>query len=230
MIPRLMLRRSAVMLSAFALVGSAAAVVAPGASAAAAPTITFTSLPVVGASSATIRYSVNRQSKAVAKRECSLSDGTTTTYPNCGDRTSAAKTNPATYSVTLNNLAVGFYAFTVTVTLTDGGRTSATTLPFTVSTSPPTCFPGGGHGLQIGGLSIETMPTVSQYGRATSYSSGDDTCSGPVVTNWVVIAYGTDDGAQGACSQLGGTSFLSAAGVKFVWPTAPDAIGLCGNE
>ena len=109
----------------------------PAGAAPAKPRVTYTAGPEVGSDgSVSLAYSVNRQSKAIAARTCTVDTATTHTAVDCG-ALPAPKSNPTNVSVALAGLAAGTYTFTVRVTLTDGGKASATSPAFTVTAPAP---------------------------------------------------------------------------------------------
>ena len=128
--PQILRRRTAAVLSALALAAGGAVLVAPTASAVTAPKVTITSGPTVTASSVSVSFHVNRQTKAVASCTYTIDGGATNT--SCGAPTSAPKVNPATYSLTATSLTDGTYTLTVNVTLTDSGTASASSTKFSV--------------------------------------------------------------------------------------------------
>ena len=104
--------------------------------AAAAPKVTITAGPTVNADdSVSLTYSINRQSKSIASRVCTVDTATSSTTVGCGSLP-ATKTNPTVANVTVSGLADGTYTFTVRFTLTGGGGGTTTSAPFTIETSP----------------------------------------------------------------------------------------------
>jgi hypothetical protein len=82
-------------------------------------------------------------------------------------------------SLTLSDLADGTYTFSVGVTLTDGGRATATSAPFTINTnSAPSVIPFGGF--FIAGDAMSVGGTVTDDGRPNP--------PGAVTTTWSVVS------------------------------------------
>jgi hypothetical protein len=122
---RLVRRTMLVAVAAVALVG----VVSALASAATRPTISFVSpSPAEGAvltsDSVAFKFSYNRKPRATQTLVCSLSGPTSSTGP-CDPPVAFGKKGSQS-GKSYSGLAPGAYTFTVSLTLTDGGTTSAT--------------------------------------------------------------------------------------------------------
>lgn len=167
-LPRRLAVGVVVMIAAGALAGFAAANNRPA--------ITFVSPPsptegqTVTTSSVQFAFTYNRQPKATASLECDLSGPTSSSGP-CDTPVSSGKQQSSS-GASYSSLANGGYTFTVTLTLTDGGTTTAVR-HFTVNActagsenfsedadgSQPTTFSGGtidsaGYA-DLGGIYIE---------------------------------------------------------------------------
>src|SRR5262245_55139695 len=113
----------------FAVVLTAAVLVALTGSAAASSTPVVSVSKSVSGTTATITYSINRAPNQIAGRSCSLAGPTTSTA--CGLQTASTKTSTS-YQVGLTNLSPGNYTYSVKFTLTDGGKGSGSTT-FTIN-------------------------------------------------------------------------------------------------
>ncbi len=141
------------------LIGTAALVVGPiTAPANAAPLkVTITSGPTVTGDDVSLSYTINRQQKAVASRTCTLDGASTSAAVTCGNLPTG-KAKASVVDLTLSDLADGTYTFSVSATMTDGGRATATSAPFTVSTnSAPSVIPLStyfivGDDMSVGGV------------------------------------------------------------------------------
>lgn len=99
------------------------------------PGVTFTAGPTVTGDSVSLSYRVNRKTNAIATRTCAVDTPTTHVAVSCGTLPPKG-TSPTGVTVEVDGLANGSYTFTVNVTLTDGGRASATSAPFTINALP----------------------------------------------------------------------------------------------
>src|SRR5262249_29206526 len=152
------------------LVGVVAAIASAGAKPN-NPTITFVSppSPAEGATgntnSGTFKFTYNRTKKQTQTLTCSLRVGQTTV--TVGPRHHLVNiTGGAQADKSLNSLANGDYAFTATLTLTDGGTTAATR-QFTVSAPTGHLYWANLNGHTIGRADLDGNPASVNQGFIT---------------------------------------------------------------
>ena len=98
------------------------------------PGVTFTAGPTVTGDSVSLSYTINRKTNAIATRTCTVDNATTHVAVSCGTLPPKG-TSPTGVTVNVGGLANGTYQFTVNVTLTDKGKATATSAPFTINAS-----------------------------------------------------------------------------------------------
>lgn len=223
MLRRPSFRNGGVVLATAMLVGGALAIVAPAASAAAAPRVTFNASPYVEGSNVTIGYSVNRKSAAIASRSCTLSYGSTVMTVGCGYQTSGIKARTTVFTATLTGLDNGAYTYTVMVRLTDGGRATATTAAFTISTGQ--CFDND----QESAPDLEVTPSVNVADNGIAYESTNGTCTGGSFEPVTVVQADDHSAARALCVTLTGTTdVLGTTTLRaFRYESAPDDYYVC---
>lgn len=203
------------------LTGGLILTAAPSAYAASKPTVTFSSGPTVDGTSATLGYTMNRSGQAITSTTCSLNTAGTNTTASCGNRTTAAKTKPTQFSVTLEDLAAGTYTFTVTVALSDGGRATGTSSSFTIA-APVNCYDGArftGDGSLSGPINTEH--------NWTQYLSLDGTCA-VYAGNAPTIVSGADlEEARARCAEIIPVYFATPLPATNSYPTAPATWWFC---
>ena len=156
--------------------------------AAAAPKVTITAGPTVNAdNSVSLTYSINRQSKSIASRVCSVDSATSSIRVGCGSLP-ATKTNPTVVNVTVSGLADGTYTFRVRFTLTGGGGAARTSAPFTIETPPVV---DQDNGFPVGNTSNpQCFSNGTTFANAQTFTAGR-TGSLVQVTLWVYRALGS---------------------------------------
>lgn len=190
---------------------------------AANPQVTITAGPTVNAdNNVSLTYRINRQSRAIASRSCTADTATTSTSVDCG-RLPVAKKSPTVVNVTVPDLADGTYTFTVRVALTDGGRGTATSAPFTVESS--TCWDdtdGIDFDLRYDGP-INTLDNI------VDTSSTNGTCSPPDgILRTVVQAPDGALTANALCQSLGLQGAMQTLNY-YGFTTAPADFWVCSR-